>query len=189
MNLLEDPYIGLYFYSAVFQGNMALLALVGVFTVFRIQIIENRLLGLENQLSEFIRDYVHRFMDGEERYLDFSNIDSLKMEVENLQFKYPKQQTFTDFAKHLLKLPYYQRGFDQLTRFREALIGVRRGVTLPFVSSVGVIVLSLVMLPLSHSIHLHSIYLIEMSLIGITVMLNLIALFLNARFVFSTLSS
>lgn len=35
-NLFSDS-TGLYFYSAVFQGNMALLALLGVFVVYRLQ--------------------------------------------------------------------------------------------------------------------------------------------------------
>ena len=56
--ILNNEYVGLYFYSAVFQGNMALLALVGVFLVFRLQVIDqslqNVVTGIKNLIPPFI---------------------------------------------------------------------------------------------------------------------------------------
>ena len=47
---------GLYFFSAVFQGNMALLALVGVLIVFKIQQLNSSISQINDLIIRFIKD-------------------------------------------------------------------------------------------------------------------------------------
>lgn len=52
-------YIGLYFFSAVFQGNMALLALLGVFVVFKQQMVTTELREKGNDFITSIREFLN----------------------------------------------------------------------------------------------------------------------------------
>jgi hypothetical protein len=51
---LQQDYIGLYFYSAVFQGNMALIAIFGVFLVFRLQSLDQEIAKALTDAKEHI---------------------------------------------------------------------------------------------------------------------------------------
>jgi hypothetical protein len=45
---------GLYLYSAILQANMALLALLGVFIIFRLERIDDFLQRIDDRIIEFI---------------------------------------------------------------------------------------------------------------------------------------
>jgi hypothetical protein len=51
-------YTGLYFYSSVFQGNMALLALVGVFAIYKLQQIHNNIAEIKKFVIQYILSFV-----------------------------------------------------------------------------------------------------------------------------------
>lgn len=48
-----DPYTGLYFYSAMFEGNVALLAFAGLFLVFKSQSLGQRMDALHESMAAF----------------------------------------------------------------------------------------------------------------------------------------
>lgn len=188
MNLITDPYVGLYFYSAVFQGNMALLALLGVFAIFRIQVIENRLSNLEAQLSQFIKDYIDRLMRGSDEHLDFTDMNKLRESVEKLPEKFD-QQPYISFAISLTKLPFYINGFAERKALFDKISTVTKHIKTPLFLTLFVIVLSLILLPLAYSINTRFIHPVEECAILVMILINIFTLISSIKFIFSLLKN
>lgn len=72
----------LYFHSAVFQGNMALLAFIGVFVVFKLQQISSDLQTQFKNIDTFVRQCMS--FDGKAIPVNFHDIPSLKTEINQI---------------------------------------------------------------------------------------------------------
>lgn len=80
MDRLET--VWLYFHSAVFQGDMALLAFVGVFVVFKLQQISSDLQTQFKNIDTFVRQYMS--FQGTAIPVNFHDIASLKTEIDRI---------------------------------------------------------------------------------------------------------
>jgi hypothetical protein len=188
--LTFDQYTGLYFYSAVFQGNMALLALAGVFAVLRIQLIAESTRTKENEIITFIKDYYA--------------MDSARV-PEKLRSHFNDPQNIIAHIRTLLADNDYQpRNRSRLERLpdNETLLTMLRELgsleqtrssiitqlKLPFGSTILVILLSLALVPFATQIHASS-YPAEACLFGLIVLLQIATLAVNGRFIFKILES
>lgn len=103
---LINENVGLYFFSAVFQGNMALVALTAIFVIFKIQDLNKKLDTNEQVIKDFIRQsfrsismYHHPMEDPP---LSYKKIEELPSQIEILK-KSGKYQGIKDEAKSLLE--------------------------------------------------------------------------------------
>ena len=187
MNFIHDSYVGLYFFSAVFQGNMALLAIVGVFAVFKYQSLQNTLQSIEGRLTDFVHDYIKHFIPGEQLYLDYSTLQSLTSSLDTLAKKYPSQADVADYVRHLDKLPFYSRSLVQRAQVVAMITDISKSVRKPLIATLTVVIISLGLLPISQSIHATDPFILEEGIIIAVVLINLYALFQNTMFVFDVL--
>ncbi len=183
---LTNEYIGLYFFSAVFQGNMALLALAGVFAVYRIQSLDGQ---IETQTSRLFEYVAHRslHLDSREVQTQMSGVFTASLLHERLEtWKTNTDKNF--FADNLRTLAMSvfnekARDFDSvqsLVSNRRSTIGQMR---LPFLLTLVTIVVSLLGLCFAHPLH-NSHRGMEATGIFLTVLLQLVSLFATTRFIF-----
>lgn len=179
---------GLYFYSAVIQGNMALLALIGVFIVFKLQKIANDLDRLNSRIIEFVAIYV-------DLTSLFGKTTSLPMDQEVETLPLILNRLITDKNQSILvhnQVNDIQRSkkYLQLYEKRKFLNGmklkIRQRMKVPFLWTLSVIVISLIFISLSHALHNYS-EILELICMVCTILINVYALNLNTEFIWLTL--
>lgn len=185
--MICNEYIGLYFYSAVFQGNMALIALLGVFVVFKRQELTSEIQGRDNAIVTFCQNYLDLVLSESKHVpITYSNVDTLPNDLIEMSKNQNLNETIRDRAKALHDHPEFTARISE----RKVLIEKRSGiVTLmasPFIWILSIIVASLVLLPIVHSIHTKT-PLLELLLIGTTIIINFWALVVTKRFVWKML--
>ena len=173
---------GLYFFSAVFQGNMALLALIGVFVVFKIQQLNSLIIQLNDIMVKFVRDNFSVRKGGlpipflykiDEDVVEI--FDALKNYIKDHHDAKDTVQSLEN-NEHLNKLYNQGKSYSvQKNKFKTEM-------KLPIILTLFVIIVSLICLPFIHKIH-YSWMLLEIYLITITILLNIVALFLNIKFI------
>ncbi|MBN1352601.1 hypothetical protein JXJ21_24650 [candidate division KSB1 bacterium] len=179
---------GLYFFSAVFQGNMALLALIGVFIVFKIQQLNSSISQINDLIIRFVKDTLSfglqpgyyfplkcEIINGvPDIYTALSNIkenDPLfgkrkKLEEDNGLKKIYEESKFLNAQKAICK-----------ARSK-----------LPILWTIATICFSIVCLPMVNTIHSKIIFL-EISLVLIGIILNTITLISNYSFIKSVVKN
>ena len=66
MELIKNEYIPLYFYSAIFQGNMALLGITAVFAIFKLQSLTQQATELYIQMRDrVVKPALKQITEGE----------------------------------------------------------------------------------------------------------------------------
>ncbi len=183
-----DNYTGLYFYSSVFQGNMALLALVGVFAVFKIQMLQSSIQNSDVRIVEFVKRWYAHFgtslpPDVEASFADVGSLDGRLQELLQKMTGLRGDQgvlvglTSNKDYKELIQ----QRGklAPEHDRFLQHMIP-------PVASILLVTVVSLVLLPYASAIHIAS-GTAEAWIIWATILLQCVALAANVMFVRKTL--
>lgn len=142
---------GLYFYSAVFQGNMALLGLLGVIAVFKLQNLASR----EDRLEDTLWSRLESNPDtpaahAAERFL--STIKAFFSHVLELEQRQPDSLAQRD--KFVLdavgRMKDIRGAWNHLQIERKT---VMRKLWFPLITSFVVIVLSLLLLIVSKGIH------------------------------------
>lgn len=184
---ISNEYVGLYFYSTIFQGNMALLGLLGVFVVFKRQELTSELQGKENAIVTFVQNYLDLMMhNGTHIALSYKDVPSLHKVIRDISEDKGYAGPFASRAKALYDDP------NMLSRLaeREDLLQRRsrifRTMIKPFVFILSVIVVSLILLPFAYSIH-NYIPNLEIYPILLLILLNIYALFISSRFVVNAL--
>jgi hypothetical protein len=151
--MLSNEYIGLYFYSAIFQGNMALLALLAVFVVFKRQELSSELQSKESALISFVQNSLDGSqVPGRPYPLSFANVTELKSIVKELSDeKY--SSNISAVARGLLIEPAFTKRFTE----RDSIINKRAqlfsAMNPAFNWILSTIIVSLVLLPFAHFIH------------------------------------
>jgi hypothetical protein len=178
---------GLYFYSAVFQGNMALLALVGVFAVFRIQQLTNRKNGLMESIVRYVSDSWKAY---ENAYpLAFETVADLKAALNELITRAPAQDIGKiGAAKKLQSDLHLIQIMDRYDTYEIDINRTSKKMLTAFGLTVATIALSLILLIFVRPLTLLSEYILLISMIA-TAFLSLCALLANVRFVFSALDA
>jgi len=189
--LLSNEYIGLYFFSAVFQGNMALLALTGVFVIFRLQHIDSEIAETFQKMKRFL---VNRSSgNGEEmesRLRDVHTSAQLMQKLKELASLEPK--TVADGPIRGVAFEVDRRKeLENLSSRSEKLLTLRgRTVEMmksPFRLTGALCAGSIVALPAIHSIGTAS-QTAEMILIISTVIFQILALYKTSRFTLDIVS-
>ncbi len=183
-----DNNTSLYFYSAVFQGNMALLALIGVFVVYKLQILSNVLLRKDDQIISLIEEFCKKSIGSVPDFLwdILRSPDEFETKVKEKLGDPEYKVNFRPYLQTLIKNPELNNHLEdrrQIIRIQEKIVTEMK---LPFSVVLAVIIVSLVLLPMSLKLHCQFPMSELFAVIG-TVILNIIALTLNTKFVFKTL--
>lgn len=173
MNAL-DSYTSFYFYSSVFQGNMALLAFAAIFVVYKVQLLNNEIQLADQAIAERLNEWYSREnipMSHETSMLliDLDALESVHMDTLDPRLKeFCESNTFRTWhiRRHALRVN---------------IAAVRRSLRQPLYWILSVIFSSLVLLPLSSLIHTEPWYL-EWSLVLVVIALNVIAVMKVVRF-------
>ena len=186
--MIANDYVSLYFFSAVFQGNMALLALLGVFVVFKRQEITSELQGKDNAIVNTVQNYLDwAVVGGLHVAMSYKGVDDIQNIVSDMAQGKGYPPNVQARAKPLDNDPNFRARFDE----RNALIDKRRNVLKQMTPAFGwilsIIIASLIMLPVTHSVHTKTPSL-EIVLIAATAVGNIWALVVTKRFVWKMLS-
>ncbi len=186
MDIFGD-FTGLYFYSTIVQGNMALLGLAALFAVFRLQVLYELRGEANNKIVSFVKEFFFEERGGLPRWLHAHawNADELVHALKG--FKEGDKEADYQRAQEILA----DRHFTQLLVEKSFLEMFQKEVTTglrkPLLLTVSVTAFSLVLLPFSAAIHRLRIF-GEGGLFVIVILLNIIALISNFRFVLRSLS-
>lgn len=179
---------GLYFYSAVFQGNMALLGLLAVFYAFFYQQLKAKTGYFENKICE-TSDFIRQSLLNETGSLRGASDRDIKRFFSALENNLSvgtmlEREAITSALRNYRTqvVPYMQLR----NHFQGRLNTLPNSILLPFVLTAVVIVLSLASLLLVHFIHVRCSF-IELVLFLLTILIDLCALFLNSRFFYKTI--
>ncbi|MBA4311923.1 MAG: hypothetical protein C0417_04760 [Chlorobiaceae bacterium] len=180
----------LYFYSAVFQGNMALIALAGIFATFVLQQNLQKLNSNGEKLISFVLErtkhnhfagqWLHSWFVDPQRLLDridYIQNGGMKVSENNKVESINLIKSFNNDAAYLRIRTQHINLKNNNARIVDAL-------KKPFYWTISVIILSLVLLALANYIHkLWDLY--EWIPICLIIVLNVIALFENKKYIFS----
>ena len=190
-SIISDT-VGLYFFSAVFQGNMALIALSGVFTIFKVQQLNNEIQNIENIVKSYVRNsfsssYDHsRLM--QEPALNYKDISELPNKLEELYEK--EKSNRSGIAKKAKEIKNDKENFIPRLKEYEELIQNKYAITSrmkkPFMLTLLVILLAIIFLPSVYFLH-NNFILWEIISILTIIFINIWALIENSIFIFSVL--
>jgi hypothetical protein len=161
---------------------MALLALLGVFVVFKRQEITSELQGKDNQIVSSVQDYLEIYFGPHSVALNYSNVGAipeiLLQEAGKKTYRMEQSGIFITLCDDL--------NFKARIGERKILIEKRKNtlnqMTPAFYWILSCIIISLTLLPFIYSIHTKSPYL-EALLIMATIITNILALVVTKRFV------
>ena len=133
MNILNE-YVSLYFFSAVFQGNMALLAILGVFVVFKRQELTAEILAKERIIFQLIQDFfLMRLRDGVPVPMTYAHVtelpDVLRKTAEETNPR-PEVQTI---AKEILQRADFNARLDEYQQLLNRRSKLASHMRVPFI--------------------------------------------------------
>jgi len=181
----------LYFYSAVFQGNMALLALVGVFVIFKLQQISSAIQEKDKIIIEYIQNSF-RVLVQEGKHLpsipiNYKDTGDLKNVLSNIIQGNRFNEDIRNKANELLNEDAdLDQRFNERDNLQNSKKSVINRIIAPFIMTFFVITLSLILLPLSNTIHT-SFTTYEVYPILILIILNIGSLSFTGIYIFSVL--
>ncbi len=169
-----DAYTSYYFYSSVFQGNMALLAFAAIFVVYKIQLLNNEIQLADQALAERLNDWYTRENISMSHETSMLLIDLDALESAHTDTMDPKLKLFCE--SNTFRTWHIRRH-----ALRVNISAVRRSLKQPMYWTLSVIFFSLVLLPLSTLIHTEPWY-FEWSLVFLVIVLNVVSLSKSVRF-------
>lgn len=186
MNLF-DNYTGLYFYSAVFQGNMALLAFTGVFVVFRLQLLSQAIQYKEAEVINFMincYDNKPQWIHQEVRS-HFDDLKNIKFHIQTLLDNRDWQPSNRGTLEALQQNFTFSMSIEELKKIENQKKNIISKIKFPFGSLLAVVILSLILLLATNYIHTTNFWL-EICMFILTLLLNIWALYINVKFIFKT---
>jgi hypothetical protein len=199
--ILTNPSISLYFYSAVFQGNMAILALSAVFVVFYLQELSGLIAKEEDLIISYVNDYIknqctypHKTFSIYRKFVRAHANNILKLlKKYSIETSYDNKEKFQVFIKACNELIIdrtlikYHSDLKVIIRKKKKVI---EKLETPFYWILSVLIISIFLLPLSYCIHnirIHNIPFFVLILIIFVVYLNIRALYQTTKFIFNVL--
>jgi hypothetical protein len=187
---LFDNYTSLYFYSAVFQGNAALLAFAAVFVVFKLQVLSQSLQSNETSIATFARD--HFAMNSAQVFepirAKFTDVEAILPEIDKLLTDPAYGQTRHNIIQSLRSNTTFVALIGEHKIVKSKRSQLIAEVRKPFVQLLIVMIISLLLLPISNFVHSLGVW-IEAGFIAFTILLNVVALVTNTMFVFRALKN
>jgi hypothetical protein len=169
-----DSYTSFYFYSSVFQGNMALLAFAAVFVVYKIQLLNNEIQLADQAIAERLNDWYshHNVPMSHETSMLLIDLDALE---------HVHADTLDPQLKEFCESNVFRTWHLRRHALRVNISAVKRSLRQPLYWTLSVIFSSLVLLPLSSLIHIEPWY-VEWSLVLVIIILHTISLLHIVRF-------
>jgi hypothetical protein len=182
----------IYFFSAVFQGNMALLGLTGLFIFFKIRQLNMDAQKAKEELSSLfwrmaqthLRTLVYGLpIDFDNTSVDlwFEKIFTMAAGGRDIQ---PDARNWACALTEELSYIGHRTAF--LIKAENEMNAVRKQMNSPFILTIAVIVISLIMLPMSHFYYVNSLYFLKLA-VSSTLIFNIMAIYYNARFILGVL--
>jgi hypothetical protein len=179
-----DQYTGFYFFSSLFQGNIALLAFAGVFVVYRLQILTQAINAKESEIVAIISPAFVKNVGKvpEEVISAFQDLHNIvkhlddygdKLIAEKIGWQNVPKSLAADGRLHLL-----ERQRNHMEEFQKQIV---KATMKPFVWMVIIVLIALVGLPLASLIHTLG-FVMEAIVIGIVVVINAYAIIINTQF-------
>lgn len=171
---------GLYFYSAVFQGNMALLAFVGVFVVFRLQALSNHLLNLDSRIMDYVLN-VFRLRHTQPVPLRVRNAGEVRIALQDIaawRATNPANAHFAQTAEDLRADWWLEETVGIYQRLLQQRGQIARGWIIPAIAIALVCFLSQYLLTVADGIHKYC-PCSEAVLFGVVIVLNITAVVLT----------
>ena len=185
--MIYNEYVGLYFFSALFQGNMALLALLGVFAVFKRQEITSELQGVDNAIVASVQFYLDwGVVPGQHVAISYGSVADIPNIIKDMSEGKGYPPNVQARAQPLHNDTNFRARFIE----RNALIERRRTILSKMAPAFGgilsIIIGSLLILPFVHAIHTKTPWL-ELAMVAVTIISNVWALIVTKRFVWQML--
>lgn len=183
MDFIPDTSVSLYFYSAIFQGNMALLGLVGVFVVFRLQTNFMQIRVIDEDFFAFVRAYISARPAMDCLTLDCVTVERLPEYLARVVAAEPEYSAkVRSEVSALLTNEEFARTVEKRKQRLAFRAEIKRLYKVPFRLTLAVVALSLVLIPLGPFVHQCS-SLFEILLFSGVALLDLAALCFTLRFV------
>ena len=178
------------FFSAVFQGNMALLGVLGVFVVFRTQLLANELAKVEMDMITFINNYISQGFVNQSYKPDITFVQEDLPTIKEKLDQYSKDKNyrlvFQQRTGELLQDNHLMELHNKRDFFIVSKNNITKQFTFPLMLTVVVILLSLIILPVICYIDFYSSQ-IEILIIIFIALLNIFSLSQIVRFTFNML--
>ena len=184
--------VPIYFFSAVFQGNLVLLAMTGLFIFFKIQQIKSDVQKSKEELSSLFwrsaQTHLRTLIFGLPIDFDNTSVDLWFDKIFTMAAGGGDiQPDVRNWATALTEeLSYIGHRVARLIKAENEIYMVRKEMNSPIILTIAVIVLSLIMLPMSHFYYINSLYFLKLA-VSSTLIFSIMAIYYNARFILGVL--
>ena len=177
---------GLYFFSAVFQGNMSLLALIGVFVVFKIQQLNSSIQQLNDMMLRFVRDRLSLSMQPGYTGPIICKFKESVPDIDSMLAEYLNEHhPLCEAAQNLKKDSQVKRLLDESKKYNIQKTKLTQNIKTPFILILITILLSLTCLPIIHLFHQKNL-LLEITVILIEIIFCTVTLLSVYQFIKQT---
>lgn len=137
-------YASLYFYSALFQGNAALITLSAMFVIYKSQSLENEFMKKEEMLVSYFKSSFNVA-------LNYGTIWAFENYIEGM---FPSQDGGTkEKIKKLIESDHWKTRFTEMRNVKNEIEGLWKAAAPSLIGIFSALVLSIILLPFSDSIH------------------------------------
>jgi hypothetical protein len=171
-----SEYASFYFYSALFQGNAALITFTAMFVIFKRQTLDNKFY----QITKIIVDY---FKSVTRANVNYGDIFSLKF-LSNESIKHLEKSS-QERIKELRKSDDWKSRFVELEQINNHKNSLWKNAFPPIFSMLIILIISIILLPFSYNIHQSII--MELFLVMMSISLEIISLLLLFNFIKKTI--
>ena len=173
MNLLNlGDYASFYFFSALFQGNSALLALSAMFIIYTRQSIENNIFKLEKIITDYLRS-------SSNIAINYGSV--LSLESYNEQHFRNLDEAARKKIKNAMTEDAWKKRFKELKGLINKNNNLWNEARRPMVSMLVILIVSTIILPFSNV--LHEVKPFELIVIVIVMTAEIISLFILFNFI------
>jgi hypothetical protein len=189
MNIFDNN-VSLYFFSAVLQANTALIAFAAVFAVFRFQLLVQSLQNKDSEIIQLVDKYLARkpMETPEELRSHYAHIQTLEDAINALVADPGYQPSYRSWIVSLAKNQPLASLFLERRQLVDKQANLKKRFKWPMLSILFVILLALCVLRFSNYVHT-AMSDLEFVPIIFTASLNIWALILNTKFVFTNIKN
>lgn len=165
-------YVSLYFYSAVLQGNSALITLTAMFIIFKRQILDNRYIQIEKVITEYLSKSANVCVN----YSDVLSLEKMSEEmIKNIDESSKKK------IKENEESDVWKSRFDELKNINCQKKLLWDFAMPSFIGLFFILIISIIFLSLAS--YIHSFRIVEIILLSIISSLESISLYYLYRFI------
>ena len=137
-------YASLYFYSALFQGNAALVTLSAMFVIYKSQSLESEFIKKEEMLISYFKSVLNKA-------LNYGTIWALENYIEDM-FKDLDGGT-KDKIKKIIESNHWKTRFSEMRNIKNDVDNLWKEAAPSLIGIFSAVILSIILLPFSDLIH------------------------------------